>query len=77
MAYRADGRHDLLNGINEFLDDSLVMPPGYWDKATILPAMQLVREKERQKLKRKEELEAKKGIVLTNCVWFSPCNAFK
>ena len=41
-----------------------MMPPGYWDKATILPAMQLVREKEREKQKRREELEAKKGIHL-------------
>ena len=40
-----------------------MMPPGYWDKSTLLPAMQLVREKEREKQKRREELEAKKGRI--------------
>ena len=31
-AYAADSRVDLLNGINQFLDQSIVLPPGDWDK---------------------------------------------
>lgn len=28
IAYKADDRRDLLSAINEFLDDSIVLPPG-------------------------------------------------
>ncbi len=58
MAYAADGRSDLLKGINEFLDDSMVFPPGDWDYSTLLPAMQIVKQKEREKKRLKEQKAA-------------------
>ena len=33
----AKGRQNLLKGINEFLDDSIVLPPGDWDNHDLLP----------------------------------------
>jgi len=37
LAYRATERRDLLSAINEFLDFSIVLPPGDWDQQTLLP----------------------------------------
>uniref|UniRef100_A0A147BN19 Anion exchange protein n=3 Tax=Ixodes ricinus TaxID=34613 RepID=A0A147BN19_IXORI len=36
-AYKAEDRRDLLRAINEFLDDSIVLPPGDWDRKSLLP----------------------------------------
>lgn len=36
-AYKADDRRDLLSAINEFLDDSIVLPPGNWDRQALIP----------------------------------------
>lgn len=37
IAYRADNRKALLSAINEFLDDSIVLPPGDWERQALLP----------------------------------------
>lgn len=37
IAYKADDRRDLLSAINEFLDDSIVLPPGNWQRDDLLP----------------------------------------
>ena len=39
LAYRADSREDLLSAINEFLDDTVVLPPGEWDRSVLLPIL--------------------------------------
>ena len=31
IAYKAKDRHDLIAGIDEFLDEVIVLPPGEWD----------------------------------------------
>jgi solute carrier family 4 anion exchanger 2 len=31
IAYRANDKKDMLKGIHEFLDESIVLPPGDWD----------------------------------------------
>ena len=54
MAYKADGRQDLLDSIFSFLDDSLVLPPGDWDRKTLLPIMDMARKKARQNRKKLE-----------------------
>uniref|UniRef100_A0A2K6F8K1 Anion exchange protein n=1 Tax=Propithecus coquereli TaxID=379532 RepID=A0A2K6F8K1_PROCO len=33
IAYKAKDRHDLIAGIDEFLDEVIVLPPGEWDPA--------------------------------------------
>ncbi|XP_046676842.1 band 3 anion transport protein isoform X2 [Homalodisca vitripennis] len=37
VAYKASERRDLLSAINEFLDFSIVLPPGDWEKQALLP----------------------------------------
>lgn len=41
QVYKAKYRHDLLIAINDFLDDSIVLPPGKFDKETLLPFEEL------------------------------------
>ena len=59
VAYRAEDQQDLLDAINEFLDESIVLPPGEWDKKTLLPIMDMARKKAQAKRKVKEQEEAK------------------
>ena len=54
LAYRAESREDLLDAINEFLDDSMVLPPGEWDKKTLLPIMDMAKKKAQFRKKKKE-----------------------
>lgn len=37
IAYKAEDRNELLSAINEFLDDSIVLPPGNWSHEDLLP----------------------------------------
>lgn len=39
IAYSAVCKEDFTEGMDEFLDDSLVLPPGDWDEDLLLPAM--------------------------------------
>ena len=38
-------RRDLLTGVNDFLSDSIVLPPGDFDKELILPVIETARMK--------------------------------
>ena len=60
IAYRAESRSEILHAINEFLNESIVLPPGDWDQKTLLPVMDMARKRakvRRKKQKKKEELE--------------------
>ncbi|XP_074641945.1 anion exchange protein 3-like isoform X2 [Tubulanus polymorphus] len=61
-AYRADERQDLLDAINEFLDDSVVLPPGDWDQKTLLPIMDMKKKQQKQK---QQFIRRRKGVQLT------------
>lgn len=41
IAYKATDRQELLSAINEFLDDSIVLPPGNWGHEDLLPFEEL------------------------------------
>uniref|UniRef100_A0A1E1X3D4 Anion exchange protein n=1 Tax=Amblyomma aureolatum TaxID=187763 RepID=A0A1E1X3D4_9ACAR len=56
-AYKAEDRRDLLRAINEFLDDSIVLPPGDWDRKSLLPVDDL---KKKYEDIRKRKMQAKK-----------------
>ena len=43
---------DLLDAIDEFLDDSIVLPPGDWDQDLLLPVMHQRNELQRRKRER-------------------------
>lgn len=40
-AYKAPDRRDLLTAINEFLDSSIVLPPGNWETDALLSLKEL------------------------------------
>ena len=40
LAYAAKNRDDLLSAINSFLDDSVVLAPGDWDRHLLLPLLE-------------------------------------
>ena len=60
IAYKAETRSEILHAINEFLNESIVLPPGDWDQKTLLPVMDMARKRakiRRKKIKKQEELE--------------------
>lgn len=57
MAYFADDRQDLLNGINEFLDCSIVIPPSDVEGKDLLKT---VADFQKQLLRKRKEREGKK-----------------
>lgn len=68
VAYKADERKELLSAINEFLDDSIVLPPGDWERKALLPFGELKAKSEmirRRKNTRLMEVdESKKALLL-------------
>ncbi|CAH1788172.1 unnamed protein product [Owenia fusiformis] len=62
-AYKAEERSELLSAINEFLDDSMVLPPGDWDKKTLMPIMDMAKKNLRRRKKAKKA-EEKAGLVI-------------
>ncbi|XP_035660515.1 anion exchange protein 2-like isoform X3 [Branchiostoma floridae] len=60
MAYRADDRSDLLRGINEFLGDSIVLPPGDFDRRLLEPIARLQRKRLRR---RRQKLQDEDGVL--------------
>ncbi|KAI4471031.1 anion exchange protein [Holotrichia oblita] len=64
LAYTADNRKMLLSAINEFLDDSIVLPPGDWEHKELLPIEELkakseaIKRRKESMFKKPKELEA-------------------
>ncbi|CAG9558685.1 unnamed protein product [Danaus chrysippus] len=65
IAYKADDRRELLSAINEFLDDSIVLPPGDWERQALLPFEELRAKSEMIRKRKRDALERKKGIEIT------------
>lgn len=69
IAYKADDRRDLLSAINEFLDDSIVLPPGNWQREDLLPFEELkaksewIRERKNKALQEKNKSKDKQEIA--------------
>lgn len=61
IAYKADERKSLLSAINEFLDDSIVLPPGDWERQNLLQFDEL-KAKSNAIRKRKLKALSEKGI---------------
>lgn len=49
VCYRVQEKMELLHGINDFLDDSVVLPPGDWDRKNLLPMAQMMEMRKRRK----------------------------
>lgn len=61
IAYKADERKSLLSAINEFLDDSIVLPPGDWERQNLLQFDELKAKSDAIR-KRKQKALREKGI---------------
>uniref|UniRef100_A0A8C4NZ85 Anion exchange protein n=1 Tax=Dicentrarchus labrax TaxID=13489 RepID=A0A8C4NZ85_DICLA len=66
VAYFADDRQDLLNGINEFLDCSIVIPPSDVEGKDLLKTVadfqkQMLRKRKERELKRHQSSEEEEG----------------
>lgn len=59
IAYRADDRQELLSAINEFLDDSIVLPPGNWQNEDVLPFEELKAKSEWIRSRKAKALQMK------------------
>lgn len=63
-AYKATERRDLLRAINEFLDYSIVLPPGNWERDALLSLRELRAKNEAIRKRRnrlREDASASKG----------------
>ena len=65
VAYSADSREELLLAINEFLEDTLVLPPGNWDRSVLLPI--LIAQSRAIALRRKLAKAGKNIALYYNC----------
>lgn len=61
LAYKAQDRRELLSGINEFLDDSIVLPPGDWDRQALLPFEELRAKSEMIRRRKRDALERRRA----------------
>ncbi|CAF0992878.1 unnamed protein product, partial [Adineta ricciae] len=57
-AYQAMDRRDLLHGINDFLSDSIVLPPGDFDKELLLPIIETNKMKKMNIKRRSTRLQS-------------------
>jgi len=60
-AYGITDKEELLRAINEFLDESVVLPPGDWANEKLL-SIQEIQEMRRRKKEHKEEAEQMKKV---------------
>ncbi|XP_012285898.1 anion exchange protein 3 isoform X2 [Orussus abietinus] len=65
VAYKANERRELLSAINEFLDDSIVLPPGNWERQALLPFDELKAKSEAIRKRKAKALEEKSKPVLS------------
>ncbi|KAL0902078.1 hypothetical protein ABMA27_000033 [Loxostege sticticalis] len=65
IAYKADDRRELLSGINEFLDDSIVLPPGDWERQALLPFEELRAKSEQIRKRKRDAIEKKRAASIT------------
>ncbi|XP_076649182.1 anion exchange protein Ae2 isoform X6 [Halictus rubicundus] len=63
IAYKANERRELLSAINEFLDDSIVLPPGDWERQALLPFSELKAKSEAIRNRKAKALEEKSKPV--------------
>lgn len=71
IAYKADDRKELLSAINEFLDDSIVLPPGNWDRHDLLPFDELKAKKDWIRSRKTKALEVSVldfGLRICKCI---------
>ncbi|XP_069108746.1 anion exchange protein 3-like isoform X2 [Argopecten irradians] len=63
VAYRAESRGEILHAINQFLDESIVLPPGDWDQKTLLPIAEMNKRRARLRKRKKQKEDEKKALI--------------
>lgn len=61
IAYKAHDRRDMLKGIHEFLEESIVLPPGDWDNE--LFPFEEMKEKRNMLRKRKDKEKRRQSSI--------------
>ncbi|CAG0884444.1 unnamed protein product [Cyprideis torosa] len=71
VAYKTMVRRDILFAINEFLDDSIVLPPGDWSRKSLLPfedlkekSQSIAARKKREEMEKQQEAATKSELPL-------------
>merc|ERR1719312_698336 len=58
VCYKIEGKRELLHAINVFLDDSVVLPPGDWNKQKLLAMADIMDMRKRREERRNAAIEA-------------------
>ncbi|XP_063703207.1 anion exchange protein 3 isoform X2 [Culicoides brevitarsis] len=66
IAYKAEDRREILSAINEFLDESIVLPPGKWEKKNLLAFDELRAKSEMIRTRKKKAIEQKSKLSMTS-----------
>ena len=62
VCYKVEERKELLNAINDFLDESVVLPPGDWESRNLLSMSEMHELRNRKrKLNKDDKLDLKKS----------------
>ena len=61
-AYGARDRQAILTAMNAFLDDSMVLPPGDFDRKTLLPIMHMAKKKLKERREKEKALKEQQGL---------------
>lgn len=79
VAYKANERRELLSAINEFLDDSIVLPPGDWERQALLPFDELKAKSEHIRKRKAKALERNSKPTLNDAAAKKgqPCSILK
>ena len=56
QCYKIEGKRDLMSAMNDFLDESVVLPPGDWDSKNLISLSEIQGLRDAKKKQREEEL---------------------
>ncbi|KAL4216954.1 Anion exchange protein 3 [Mactra antiquata] len=77
ITYKAESRSEILHAINEFLNESIVLPPGDWDQKTLLPIMDMSRKRAKLRRKKQKKLEELEELITREKVHKIPMDPLK
>ncbi|XP_022102541.1 anion exchange protein 3-like isoform X7 [Acanthaster planci] len=60
IAYTGLDKHDIMKGISEFLNDTMVLPPGDWDRDLLLPITRIQKKEQAKVMRRRQTLKPTK-----------------
>ena len=69
--YKIQGKRELLSAMNDFLDESVVLPPGDWDSKNLisLSEIQSLRDAKKKRAEEKENKEQAEKVKSGQSNW--------